>query len=246
MSSVAFPQYLRFVMSKYKIADYNIRYKIAVNFPLSKNQIDIIYNMGNTNGLVSKEDFYNAISTFTFLDNQKTIEGEHYKEDYYIKGEIAKNVEIPEELSFEIDNTFQKILNVPAYFEYLKTMKELKKDPINNAKKIKQLTNYKNTYLSENDKVRYIKKTYNIGYKLIDEDYLNNKKQVLQLPEYDKENCEYSNHSYKFTYGVLIYLEDDENVCPICYSESNNPHTILDNFKIVWDSVGIISLEDVT
>lgn len=246
MSSKAFKNYIRFVMSKHKISNYKVKYKIVINYPMTKKQFDNIANLENTDGLVDKETFYKTIETYGFLNNKRIIkhkDGEQKNEETYeIPGINTLNTDIPENITFELDDSIQKILNIPAKIEYTNTLKKINPIELGLKKRFTVL----NSFMSERDWCNYIKSTYNKAYGLIDEEFLNNSTQVLKLPIYIKEECEYSNHAYKYTFGVLVYLEKDDKVCPICYSESRNPHAILDNFKITWDGVGVISLKDGT
>lgn len=240
MTSRAFKNYIKFIMSKLKVDNYKIKYKIAIDYDISKSKLDIIENLSTSkDGLIPTTIFYGVINSYNFMDNKRVIEGELHKEVYEVDGDSSLITSVPENITFELDDNIQKTLNIPIYIEYLN---ELKKNE-GNTKVTKKLKEFCNININSKNKTEYVKKVYEKACRLINTEYLNDSEQVLQLKEYNEEYCKLADKSYKYTFGVLVYLEDENNVCPICYSKSNNPHMILDNFKIVWDSVGVVSIK---
>lgn len=231
-------------MAKNDIKDYKVKYQISINYNMTDYQLNVIDNLGDNQGLIDKNTFYDSIKNFSFLDNKRIFEGVEQKEIYEIDGFVSSNTDIPENISFELNECIQKSLDIPIISEL---NRELTKSILNNDKKrAQQIKNFNNNNKNKNDNIRYNQQSYTNAFGLVKMQRLNNPTQVLQLPNYEREKCEYSNNSYKYTFGVLIYIENDKYVCPICYSESMNPHLILNNFKIIWDSVGVISLKDAT
>lgn len=234
MSSRAFKNYIKFIMSGHKIEDYIIKYKIAINYDMAIHQLDAIEELTNVNGIVNKDTFYDTIKDFSFLDNSRTVDGEYHEEVYKLDGKLAENMNLSNDLNFELDETVEKILNVPIL---------VKSKFVNDGYKRGRLGRIISAKFNPKISLNYNKDIYDTAHLYIDEEYPNGKRNFLQLPMYEQEECKYSSMSYKYTFGVLVYLEKADEVCPICYSQSRIPHIILDNFRIMWDGAGIITME---